>query len=93
MYRVAISFGNDLGYVEFNEASHALSVVLPNEEKRQATEAFLAQQHTLKLPPESLTEFVEVTLLASESKENFQRILGYLWQATGVHVDWSRPVE
>ena len=65
MYRVAISFGNDLGYVEFNEGSHAISVVLPNEEKRHATEAFLAQQHTLKLPQESLSDFVEVTLLAS----------------------------
>ena len=93
MYRVAISYGNDLGYVEFNEDSHALSVVLPNEEKRQAAEAFLAQQHTLKLPQESLSDFVEATLQASESKENFQRVLGYLWQATGVHVDWSRPVD
>ena len=93
MYRVAISYGHDLGYVEFNEASHTLSVVLPNKEKREAAEAFLAQQHTLKLPQESLSDFVEATLQASESKENFQRVLGYLWQATGVHVDWSRPVD
>ena len=93
MYRVAISYGNDLGYVGFNEASHTLSVVLPNKEKREAAEAFLAQQHTLKLPQESLSDFVEATLQASESKENFQRVLGYLWQATGVHVDWSRPVD
>ena len=93
MYRVAISYGNDLGDVEFNEASHTLSVVFPNKEKREAAEAFLAQQHTLKLPQESLSDFVEATLQASESKENFQRVLGYLWQATGVHVDWSRPVD
>ena len=93
MYRVAISFGNDLGYVEFNETTHTLSVILPHDEKRQAAEAFLAQEHTLKLPQESLTDFVEVTLNAAASKENFQRVLGYLWQNTGVHVDWSRPVE
>lgn len=93
MYKVAISYENHLGYAQFDEETRMVSVVLPHEEKREEAMAFLLREHTLNLPRQGLNDFADVTLHASDSKEHFQRVLGYLWQATGVHVDWSRPVE
>ena len=91
--RVAVSYGNDLGWIEYDEAAHTITVHLENAEGRKKAEDFLAQPLTVEVPHETLMDFTKETIEPAASLQNFTLALTRLWEATGVHVDWSRPVD
>ena len=80
-FSVAISFKGSLGWVEFDD------------EGRTLAEKFLTTPHEIKIPHETLLDFTAEQIDPNLSAENLKIILTRLWEATGVHVDWSRPVE
>lgn len=92
-YRVAIQYGNKLGYLAYDESTKEIEVVLDDAQAKAAAEAFLAEEHKVMLPFDSLRDFREVKILAKDSLKSFQTAITRLWEATGVHVDWSRPVD
>ena len=92
-YSVAISFGDDLGYVEYDVENKTAQVVLANDEGKQKTEDFLKAVHEIEIPHNTLLDFTVEKINPLESVKNFQLVLTRLWEATGVHVDWSRPVD
>ena len=92
-YSVAISFGDDLGYVEYDVENKTAQVVLANDEGKQKTEDFLKEVHEIEIPHNTLLDFTVEKINPLESVKNFQLVLTRLWEATGVHVDWSRPVD
>ncbi len=93
IYSVAISYGDDLGFVEYDKEKKSALVTLANDEGKSKTEKFLNEVHEIEIPHETLLDFTVEKLKPLESLKNFQLTMTKLWEATGVHVDWSRPVE
>ncbi len=92
-FSVAISYKDNLGYVEYDAAEKKINVFLNDEEGKQKTENFLSQVHIIAVPHETLLDFTEEKIDPTSDVESFQIVMTRLWEATGVHVDWSRPVE
>ena len=92
-FSVAISYGENLGYVEYDDANKKIIVVLGDEEGRRKAEDFLMQIHEIKIPHETLLDFTAEKINPQADVESLKIALTRLWEATGVHVDWSRPVE
>ena len=92
-FSVAISYGENLGYIEYDEAQKKIIVVLGDEVGRKKAEEFLAQIHEIQIPHETLLDFTAEKINPQADAESLQIALTRLWEATGVHVDWSRPVE
>lgn len=92
-FSVAISFKGSLGWVEYDEESRKVIVTLGDDEGKTLAEKFLTTPHKIKIPHETLLDFTEEDIDPNLSAENLKIVLTRLWEATGVHVDWSRPVE
>ena len=92
-FSVAISYRDNLGYVEYNAAEKKINVVLNDEEGKKKTEDFLSQVHVIAIPHETLLDFTEEEITPTSDVESFQIVMTRLWESTGVHVDWSRPVD
>lgn len=92
-FSVAISYGENLGYVEFDEAAKKVIVVLGDEEGKRKAEKFLSEVHEIKIPHETLLDFTAEKINPQADAESLKIALTRLWENTGVHVDWSRPVE
>ena len=92
-FSVAISYGENLGYVEFDEAAKKVIVVLGDEEGKRKAEKFLSEVHEIKIPHETLLDFTAEKINPQADAESLKLALTRLWENTGVHVDWSRPVE
>ena len=102
-YSVAISCHSDLGYIEYTADTKSANIVLANEVAKQKVEEFLNTPLTLQVPHETLHELtgdkkvVNITfadaVVDPDDVETLQLALTRLWEATDVHVDWSRPVD
>ena len=92
-FSVAISYRGNLGWVEYDEAEKKVIVILGDDEGKNLAEKFLTTPHEIKIPHETLLDFTTENIDPNLSAENLKIVLTRLWEATGVHVDWSRPVE
>ena len=92
-FSVAISYNGSLGWVEYDESEKCAKVFLGDDKGKKLAENFLSTPHEIKIPHETLLDFTEEIFDANESAENLKIVLTRLWEATGVHVDWSRPVD
>ena len=92
-FSVAISYNDILGYIEYDEAAQKMEITLPDEQGRAAAEKFLTETHEINVPHETLMDFSVEAITPLANLRNFQITLTRLWEETGVHVDWSRPVE
>ena len=92
-FSVAISYNGSLGYVEYDDAQKKINVVLADDDGRKKAEDFLAQIHEIKIPHDTLLDFTAEKINPQADVESLQIALTRLWEATGVHVDWSRPVD
>lgn len=92
-FSVAISYKDSLGYVEYDATEKKINIVLGDDEGRKKAEDFLSQSHIIAIPHETLLDFTEEKINPQADAESLQIVLTRLWEATGVHVDWSRPVE
>ena len=93
MYSVAISYGDVLGWIDYDAAARAATVNLADEKGRAAVEDFLAAAHEVEVPHETLMDFTKESITPLADKESFTLALTRLWNETGVQVDWSRPVD
>ncbi len=93
IYSVAVSCRGANGWVEFDTEAKTVKVFLDDEKAVADAEKFLTEKHQIKIPQDSLLDFVEKTVDPLEDVESFQTVLTRLWENTDVHVDWSRPVE
>ena len=92
-FSVAISYNESLGYVEYDGANKKIHVVLGDDEGKRKTEDFLSTVHIIAVPHETLLDFTEEEINPQADEMSLKIALTRLWEATGVHVDWSRPVE
>lgn len=91
IYRVAIHYDNDCGYIEYDVETKNVKVMLADAVTRKTVEAFLHSEHLLR-EARTLRDFQDKTALPSESLASLKLALTQLWPQTGVFVDWSRPV-
>ena len=68
-------------------------VNLAIDDGRKKAEEFLGKPLTLEVPHETLMDFTAETIDPQGDRESFELALTRLWEATQVHVDWSRPVD
>ena len=92
-YSVAISYGKDLGWIDYDAEARQATVNLANEEGRKLVEEYLSQTHEINVPHETLMDFAPKTVDPQADEESFKLALTRLWNKTKVHVDWSRPVD
>lgn len=92
LYRVAVHYKNDNGFIEYDPASRKLNVLLQEEATRNEVEKFLTTEHWINAPQNTIKDFARRLVCPVESLSNLKLGLTRLWQNTGVHVDWSRPV-
>ena len=91
-FSVAISYGRDLGYIEYDGEKKTATVTLAGEGKK-LTEDYLAATREINVPHETLMDFTTETVNPLADVESLKLALTRLWNETGVHVDWSRPVD
>ncbi|MBE8955144.1 MAG: hypothetical protein SR2Q5_05645 [Quinella sp. 2Q5] len=92
-FSVAISYRGSLGWVEYDEATRKVIVNLGDADGKARAEKFLTTTHEIKIPHETLLDFTAETIDPTANAESLKIVLTRLWEATGVHVDWSRPVD
>lgn len=92
-FSVAISYKDNLGYVEYDSAAKKVHVVLGDDDGKRKAEDFLSTVHKIAVPHETLLDFTEEEINPAADELSLQIALTRMWEATGVHVDWSRPVE
>ena len=66
-YSVAISYGDVLGWIDYDVASRSATVNLADEKGRTAVEEFLAADHEVEVPHETLMVSVHTVILPSQS--------------------------
>lgn len=92
-YSVAIQYKKELGYIEYDAKERTATVVLDDAKGRRAVEAYLGEKHEIGVPHETLRDFSKELIDPVADVESFKTALTRLWEATDVHVDWSRPVD
>jgi len=91
IYRVAVHYGNDNGFVEYNLETKTIKVDLADDAKRREVEEYLAKEHTIAVAQNDIRDFKDQKVIAAHDVENFKLALTRIWEAIGLHVDWSRP--
>lgn len=91
-FKVAVQHNNQCGYVEYDQADKTIKVVFDNTATRQIIEDYLASEHVIRVAGTGLLDFENATVRPAESVEQLKIALTRIWEKTGVHVDWSRPV-
>lgn len=92
-YSVAISFGKDLGWIDYDAVEKRAEVHIKNDAAKRKIEDFLGKRHTIGIPHQSLTDFTQVEIIPLADEKSFELALTRLWEDTEVNVDWSRPVD
>lgn len=92
-YSVAISYKNDLGWIDYDEAAKKATVHLANEEGKKKVEEYLSKTHEINIPHKTLMDFTHETIDPLADLKSLQTALTRLWGVTDVSVDWSRPVD
>ena len=92
-FSVAISYEKDLGYIEYDGNTREARVTLANEKGKKLTEDYLNQVHEISVPHDTLMDFTKENIEPLSDEESLKTALTRLWNNTGVHVDWSRPVD
>ena len=92
-FSVAISYKDNLGYIEYDAENKKAVVVLADDEGKNKAEEFLQNVHKIAIPHETLLDFTEEDINPQADVESLKIALTRLWENTQVHVDWSRPVD
>lgn len=92
-FSVAVSYNNALGYVEYDGEKKEIKVTLGDEEGRKKAEEYLAKTHEINVPQETIRDFKLEVIDPKADVRSFQLAMTKIWEATGVYVDWSRPVD
>lgn len=91
LYRVAVHYGNDNGFVVYDPNTKTIKVDLANDTKRREAEEYLAKEHIIAVAHNDIRDFREQKVIASQDVESFKLALTRIWEAIDLHVDWSRP--
>lgn len=92
LFQVAIHYDRDNGFIEYDCVSKQIKVQLEDEAKRREVEAYLSTTQIIRAAQHTLVDFTEWQAVPNEDVRTLQLALARLWETTGVHVDWSRPV-
>ena len=89
-FQVAIHVGNTVGAIFYKDGKAEVRL---DHIKKEAVEKFLATPLTMDVAVDDIHTFETKTLQPLESVDTLKVCLTRLWEATGVYVAWSRPIE
>ncbi|MDD6133120.1 MAG: hypothetical protein PUB49_00205 [Selenomonadaceae bacterium] len=92
-FSVAISYNNTLGWIDYDADAHKAEVHLDDEKGKALVEEYLGKTHEIMVPHKTLMDFTHETVDPLAEEASFKLAITRLWNATQVHVDWSRPVD
>lgn len=93
MYYVSIHYGtNQCGYLGYHTETKELEVKLPEAEWETKVRQYLQETRVIKNAT-GLNTYDSMEVAPLSSLENLKLALTRMWEAIGVQVDWSRPVE
>ena len=69
-YSVAISYGDVLGWIEYDGSARRAEVHLADEKGRTVVEEYLARDHELEVPHKTLMDFTKETITPLADKES-----------------------
>lgn len=93
IFKVAAHTGdNNNGYIAYNTETKEVDVQLNDEEINKRAKEYLTTVKELHKYTD-LSLYDTIMAVPASSLENFKLALGYMWMPTGVHIDWSRPVD
>ena len=91
--KVALDYKNQDGYACYDETAKTIEIVLEDEAKRLEVISFLDQPHLIAVPGAKCNEpYINRTVEAKNSREDFELALSRLWEKTEVLVQWSRRI-
>lgn len=93
IFRVAIHHDDDYGYIEYDQTTHGITVVLDHPGKRDKVTAYLTGDHVINAPNQTLLDFAPANIRPTSDLASLKLALTRLWAHTGVLVDWSRPIK
>lgn len=89
---VAHTGDNNNGYIEYNTETKELGVHLNDEAVNERAREYLTTEKVLHQYTD-LSKYKTISAVPTSSLEMLKLAMCYMWRATGVHIDWSRPVE
>ena len=92
-FSVAIQYQGKNGYIEYDAATRHAEVVQADADGKAAAEKYLSETHEIRVPHETLRDFTAQQVEPLADVGSFKLALTRIWNQTGIHVDWSRPVE
>ncbi len=95
IFKVAVHTGeNNNGFIQYDTDTKELVLHLNDPEKEKTGREYLTSMRDLhRYTGPGLSEVETVRAIPVESLETLKLALGYMWWATGIHIDWSRPAE
>ena len=92
-FKVAVQYGSEAGWLEYDEEKQKAEIHLGDREACAKADEFFCTKLEMQVPHETLMDFTKITVEPLCDLESFKLALSRLWEATGIHVDWSRPVD
>lgn len=89
-FQVAIHVDNAVGAIFYQDGSAEVRL---DHAKKSDVENFLRTPLTMDVPVSDIHTFETKTIQPLESVDTLKVCLTRLWEATGVYVAWSRPIE
>lgn len=89
-FQVAIHVDNAIGAIYYADGKAEVRL---DHAKKSEVEAFLQTPLTIDVPIGDIHTFETRTIDPLESVDTLKTCLTRLWEATGVYVGWSRPIE
>ena len=93
IFKVAAHTGdNNNGYIEYDTETKELGVHLNDDVMNERARQYLTTEKDLHQYTD-LAQYKTISTVPTSSLEMLKLALCYIWRATGIHIDWSRPVD
>ena len=83
---------NNNGYIEYDTETKELGVHLNDDVMNERARQYLTTEKVLHQYTD-LAQYKTISTVPTSSLEMLKLALCYIWRATGIHIDWSRPVD
>ena len=93
IFKVAAHTGdNNNGYIEYDTETKELGVHLNDDVMNERARQYLTTEKVLHQYTD-LAQYNTISTVPTSSLEMLKLALCYIWRATGIHIDCSRPVD
>ena len=92
IFKVAAIRVTTTTYIEYDTETKELGVHLNDDAMDEKARQYLTTEKALHQYTD-LSNYKTLSVVPTSSLEALKLALCYIWRATGIHIDWSRPVD